>query len=146
AAVLLEPPIQLQLPLALRLAVDAQTGERQRLQPCLGYLALAALADAIASVVDPAERLVDRLHLLAIAVAEDEVDLLVTRVAGKVVGVHTLVLALVANLVQVLLDTAEELGAHLFERVAGFLEKRLAHRPTPSPRGGGNLEPRCNQV
>src|SRR5262249_52552341 len=146
AAVLLEPAVQLQLTLPLGLAVHAQAGEREGLEPSLRDLPLAALADAVAAVVDAAERLVYGLNLLTVAVAQDEVDLLVASVAGKVVGIHALVLALVANLVQVLLDAPEELCAHLFERVPRFLEKRLAHRPTPPPRGGGNLEPRITQV
>src|SRR5262249_9660512 len=136
AAVLFEPAVQLQLTFPVGLAVHAQASERECLEPSLGDLALPALADAVAPLVDPAERLVDGLNLLAVAVAQDEVDLLVASVAGKVVGIHTLVLALVADLVQVLLDAPEELCAHLFERVPRFLEKRLAHRPTPPPRGG----------
>src|SRR5262249_60519216 len=48
AAVLLEPAVELHLPLAIRLAVHAQSRKGKRLQPCLGHLALAALAHAIA--------------------------------------------------------------------------------------------------
>src|SRR5262249_512016 len=136
AAVLLEPAVELHLPLAVRLAVHAQSRKGKRLQPCLGNLALAALADAIASIVHATERLIDGLHLLAIPIAQDEIDLLVPSVAGEVVGVHALVFARVADLVQVLLNAAEELRTHLFERVPGFLEKRLAHFPTPPPSRG----------
>src|SRR5262249_25762269 len=146
AAVLLEPAVELHLPLAIRLAVHAQSRKGKRLQPCLGNLALAALADAIASIVHATERLIDGLHPLAIPIAQDEIDLLVPSVAGEVVGVHALVFARVADLVQVLLNAAEELRTHLFERVPGFLEKRLAHFPNPLRRGGGNLEPGSTQV
>src|SRR4029077_10854070 len=147
AAVLLEPTVELHLPLAVGLTVHAQPREGKRLQPCLRYLALAALADAIASVGHATERLVDGLHLLAVAITQDEVDLLVPSVTGEVVGIHALVLARVADLVEGLLAAAEELGTHLFERVAGFLEKRLAHFSCPaSRRGGGNVEPGSTQV
>src|SRR5262249_15940844 len=136
AAVLLLATHTLRFLLPVRLAVDAESSERKRLQPPLGDLGLTALADAVAAVVDPPKGVVARLELLAVAVGEDQADLPITGVAGEVVCVHALVLALLAPFVELVLHTAQQLTAHVLESLACFLEERLTHvRPPLEGRG-----------
>src|SRR5438128_2217103 len=87
---------------------------------------LAVLYGAYLTIVG-LERVVDRLELVALAIGQDEVDLSIARVARKVVGIHPLVLALLPSLVQLGLHVAEQLGAHLLQRLARFLEECLTH-------------------
>src|SRR4029077_13061664 len=91
APVLLEALHGLRFLLPLGLAIDAEPGEGQRLEARLGDVGLAALAHAIAAVVDASEGVVDRLQLVAVAIGQDDVDLAIARVARQVVGVHALV-------------------------------------------------------
>src|SRR5262249_61294638 len=65
AAVLFEPAVQLQLTFPVGLAVYAHASEREGLEPSLGDLALAALADGVAPVGRPADRPRDGLDPLA---------------------------------------------------------------------------------
>src|SRR5207247_1179329 len=119
---------------------DADPGEGQRSEARLGDVGLAALAHAVAAVVDAGERVVDRLEFVAVAVGQDHVDLVVARVAREVVGVHALVLGLLAALVQLRLHVAEELAPHLLQGLADFLQERLAHAGFRL-RGAANLSP-----
>src|SRR5262249_32937173 len=83
-AVLLEALHRLGFLLPLRLAVDAETGEGQSLETAFRDVRLAALADAVAAIVDAGEGIVDRLQLVPVPVGQDQVDLAVAGVAGEV--------------------------------------------------------------
>src|SRR6185436_4002814 len=58
-AVVLVALVELGLALTIRLTRDTEAGERQGRQPALGNVEPAFLAEPVAAVVDPAERLVD---------------------------------------------------------------------------------------
>jgi hypothetical protein len=103
-AVVLAAAILLRFGLPVGLTLHAEPGKRHRLQPPLGDLLLAALADPVGAVLDPIERILDRLQLPAVAVREDEVDLALALLAGEGRRCPCLVFGGFAALFRVLLD------------------------------------------
>src|ERR1039458_9776772 len=74
-ALVVESPLRFRLALLVLLTIPAQARKWHRLEPFLGDLQPARLADAIGAVVKTLERVVDLLELDPFAVRQDEVDL-----------------------------------------------------------------------
>src|SRR5439155_6959226 len=114
------------LRLPFRLALHAQAGERHGLQPLCGDLALAAFANAVRSLVDALERLIDGLDLRAISIREEVVDFAIAFFARDVVSVAAIVLLPFAVLLEIVANAAQDLRLHVEEGFLGLLEKCFA--------------------
>ena len=95
------------------------------LEPLLGDVELADLADAVRARVDALEGLVDRLQLGAIAIGQDQADVPIPLLAGQVVGVHAFVLLALAARLGLVLDVR----ADLLRMVSSAIRERSSGKP-----------------
>src|SRR5271166_3965740 len=115
-----ESTLRFRFALLVLLTVPAQPRERHRFEALLADLQSARLADAVATVVEALERVVDLLELDAFAIRQDEVDFAIAFLGRKVIGVHALVLVALAFGAQLGIDLAEQLVFRFEQLFARF--------------------------
>src|SRR5690348_16356052 len=114
------------LGLLRRLAVDAERGDRARLQPLEADALAALLALAVRAVFDAADRLVDLGDELALTVADAEREVAIRLERGAIGGVGE-ALAAVGHAVDGAIGFGEQLRELFVEQLAELLEIVLVH-------------------
>src|SRR5208282_6413336 len=135
-ALVVEAALTFGFALLLLLAVAAQACERHYFEAFFGNLESARLADAVGSLLDPLQRIIDLLDLYAFAVGENEVDLAVPFFGREIVGVHSLVFVAFAFGSKFQVDLAEQLVFHFLQMLAHLDEELLSASGGPFFRHG----------